>query len=70
MAHLILWQCIPAFMDGNSVLTTHRFAAGVNSPDLSLNALSEAYRLTVGDVNHSARAAHAHAGEHDPEDRA
>ena len=57
-------------MDGNSVLTTHRFAAGVNSPDLSLNALSEAYRLTVGDVNHSARAAHAHAGEHDPEDRA
>jgi hypothetical protein len=70
MAHLILWQCIPALMDGNSVLTTHRFAAGVNSPDLGLNALSEAYRLTVGDVNHSARTAHAHAGEHDPEDRA
>jgi hypothetical protein len=70
MAHLLLWQCIPALMDGNSVLTTHRFAAGVNSPDLSLNALSEAYRLTVGDVNHSARAAHAHAHQCEQEDRA
>jgi hypothetical protein len=65
-----LWECVPALMDGNAVLTTHRFAAGVNSPNLCFNALSEAYRLTVGDVNHSARAAHAHARAHDQEDRA
>ena len=70
MAHLLLWQRIPAIMDGDAVLTTHRFAAGVNDPNLSFNVLSKPYRLTVGDVNHSARAAHAHAGEHDQEDRA
>ena len=64
------WQRIPTFMDGDAVLTTHRFAAGVNSPDSRLNALSKPYRLTVGDVNHPARAAHAHAREHDQEDRA
>jgi hypothetical protein len=57
-------------MDGDAVLTTHRFAAGVNDPNLSLNVLSEAHRLTVGDVNHPARAAHAHARAHDQEDRA
>ena len=57
-------------MDGDAVLTTHRFAARVNDPNLSLNVLSEAYRLTVGDVNHSARAAHAHARAHDQEENA
>jgi len=57
-------------MDDDAVLTTHRFAARVNHPNLSLNALSEAYRLTVGDVNHPTRAAHAHARAHDQEDRA
>ena len=57
-------------MDGNTVLTTHRLAARVNDPNLSLNVLSEAYRLTVGDVNHSARAAHAHARAHDQEENA
>ncbi len=65
-----LWKRIPAFMDGNAVLTTHRFAAGVNDPNLGLNVLGEAHRLTVGDVNHPARAAHAHARAHDQEDRA
>ena len=64
------WQRIPAFMDGDAVLTTHRFAAGVNSPDLCFNVFSKPYRLTVGNVNHPARAAHAHAREHDQEDRA
>ena len=57
-------------MDGNTVLTTHRFAARVNDPNLSLNIFSEAYRLTVGDVNHSARATHAHARAHDQEENA
>lgn len=65
-----LWKRIPAFMDGNAVVTTHRFAAGVNDPNLSLNVLSKPHRLTVGDVNHSAGAAHAHARAHDQEDRA
>lgn len=57
-------------MDGNAVLTTHRFAARVNDPNPRLNVLSEAHRFTVGDVNHPARAARAHAREHDQEDRA
>jgi hypothetical protein len=57
-------------MDGDAVITTHVFAARVNDPNLSLNVLSEAYRLTVGDVNHSARAAHAHARAHDQEENA
>jgi hypothetical protein len=57
-------------MDGDAVITTHHFAVRVNYPNLSLNILSEAHRLTVGDVNHSARAAHAHARAHDQEDRA
>ena len=64
----VLGQRIPSFVNGDAVLTTHRFAAGVNGPDLGLHILSEPYRLTVGDVNHSARAAHAHAREHDQEE--
>ena len=55
-------------MDGDAVVTTHRFAARVNDPNLRLNVLSKPYRLTVGDVNHSARAARAHAREHDQEE--
>lgn len=62
------WQRIPAFMDGNAVLTTHRFAAGVNDPNLRFNVFSESHGFTVGDVNHSARAARAHAREHDQEE--
>ena len=65
-----LWKRIPAFMDGNAVLTTHRFSAGVNDPNLSFNVLSEAHRLTVGDVNHPARAAHAHAHQCEQADHA
>jgi len=57
-------------MDGDAVITTHVFAVRVNYPNLCFNALSEAHRLTVGDVNHSARAAHAHARAHDQEDGA
>ena len=57
-------------MDGDAVITTHVFAVRVNHPNLRLNALCEAHRLTVGDVNHPARAAHAHARAHDQEDRA
>ena len=64
----VLGQRIPSFVDGNAVLTTHRFAVRVNGPDLCLHILSEPYWLTVGDVNHSARAAHAHAREHDQEE--
>jgi hypothetical protein len=64
------WKCIPAFMDGDAVLTTHRFAVRVNHPNLSLNALSEAHRLTVGDVNHPARATHAHAHQCEQANRA
>jgi hypothetical protein len=65
-----LWQRIPAFTDGDTVLTTHRFAARVNDPNLCLHILRKSNRLTVGDVNYPARAAHAHAREHDQEDRA
>jgi len=57
-------------MDGDAVITTHVFAVRVNDPNLSLNVLSKPYRLTVGDVNHPARAAHAHARAHDQEGRA
>jgi hypothetical protein len=55
-------------MDGDAVVTTHGFAARVNDPDLGLHILSKPYGLTVGDVNHSARAAHAHARAHDQEE--
>ena len=57
-------------MDRNAVLAANRFAAGINDPNLGLNFLSKPHRLTVGDVNHPARAAHAHARAHDQEDRA
>lgn len=62
------WKRIPAFMDGDAVLTTHGFALRVNGPNLGFHVLSEAHRLTVGDVNHSARAARAHARAHDQEE--
>jgi len=34
-------------MDGDAVVTTHRFAGRVNDPNLGLHVLSEAYRLAV-----------------------
>lgn len=55
-------------MDGDAVVTTHCFAAGVNDPNLGLDAFGEANGFAVWDVDHPTCAAHAHARAHDQEE--